>query len=89
MGIPIVSTHIGAEGLPVTHGKNILLQDEPNAFAQEVASLLNDPSRCRTIANSALRMVRDRYSWSAVSQIFESHLYTLLEGRKLEKENGN
>ena len=78
MGIPIVSTSVGAEGLPIRHGKNILLADAPHQFAGEVVSLLKNGSKGRAISNSALRMVRERYSWEAVSRAFESHCFELL-----------
>jgi sugar transferase (PEP-CTERM/EpsH1 system associated) len=42
MGKAVVSTTIGAEGLPVTSGHDVLLADDPHAFADAVVSLLRD-----------------------------------------------
>lgn len=38
---PVVSTSLGAEGLPVTHGHDILIADDPGAFAEAIIDVLN------------------------------------------------
>ena len=45
MGKAVVSTTMGAEGLPVRHGENIILADDPADFASQVVQLLRDPQR--------------------------------------------
>src|SRR6266849_5368055 len=47
MGKPVVSTTVGAEGLPLTSGRHVLLADEPAAFARAVVSLLRHPEERR------------------------------------------
>jgi glycosyltransferase involved in cell wall biosynthesis len=79
MGIPIVSTSIGAEGLPVVHQRNILLADKPDEFARETILLLKNPSIAANISYSALQMVRERYSWKTVVETFESYCFDLLK----------
>ena len=78
MRIPIVSTEVGAEGMPVSHGNNILLANDADSFAREVVRLLQDPNLREKIASRALRMVQKDYSWDAVSRAFESHCYRIL-----------
>ncbi|HYC58389.1 MAG TPA: glycosyltransferase [Thermoanaerobaculia bacterium] len=41
-GIPIVSTTLGAEGLPLQNGKEILIADEPEPFAADIVRLIRD-----------------------------------------------
>lgn len=79
MGVPIVSTSIGAEGLPVIHGDNIMLADDADSFSREVISLLTNSHIRIKIADTGLAMVRKSYSWEAVSRIFESHCRSLLK----------
>jgi len=74
MGVPVVSTSIGAEGLPVTHGGNILLADDPGDFARSTVSVLKNESLAGKISSDALRLVRARHSWKAVSRIFEDYI---------------
>src|SRR4051795_12763497 len=54
MGKAVVSTTVGAEGLPVKHGEHVMLADEPAAFADAVVALLRDPVR-RTQLETAAR----------------------------------
>jgi sugar transferase (PEP-CTERM/EpsH1 system associated) len=89
MGKAVVSTTIGAEGLPVTHGENILLADKPEDFAEAVARLLSNVKERTRIATEARHLVRTRYSWSAVTEVLDSTLTEAVrrhrhEDRKLE-----
>ena len=74
MGKAVVSTTIGAEGLPVTDGSDLVLADEPAAFAASVVALMRDGDRRRRMAIAARRLVVERYDWSAVAQDFENAL---------------
>ena len=67
---PVVSTTIGAEGLPVRDGVDALLADEPQAFADAVAALLLDPARAAAIGDAAAAAVRAEYGWDGVAARF-------------------
>lgn len=66
----VVSTAIGAEGLPVAHGENVLLADAPQDFADAVTGLLEAPDRAGTIGASAAHLVRSSFGWDRVADIF-------------------
>ncbi len=68
MAKPIVSTRIGAEGLKFADGKEIILVDEPQAFAKGVSRLLADKPRRRELGQAALRRVEQDYSFPALRQ---------------------
>ena len=68
MGKAIVSTTVGAEGLPVTDGEHLLLADEPQRFAKAVVRLVRDAGRRRALESAARALVVDRYDWSAAGQ---------------------
>ncbi len=65
-GVPVVSTRIGAEGLPVTHGRELLLADDPRDFAEAVARVLSDPRLADALAQRGLWFVRKHFDWSVV-----------------------
>lgn len=65
-GLPIVSTRIGAEGIDVIDGENMLLADTPPAFAAAVIRLLADPALNATIAAGGRRWAVERYNWRTV-----------------------
>lgn len=71
---PVISTAIGAEGLDVKHGENILLADDPSAFASACVTLLRDAAQRSRIAASAQKHVTAHYSWEGVAAIFEKLL---------------
>ena len=66
MGNPVVSTGIGAEGIECTSGKDILISDEPSAFANQIALLLNDHIRFEEIRNNAADLVNRKYQWKQI-----------------------
>jgi sugar transferase (PEP-CTERM/EpsH1 system associated) len=70
MGKPVVSTTIGAEGLPVQSGKNILFADTPQDFAASVLSLLRDSNQRRQLGTAARTLVEENYSWRKVAETF-------------------
>ncbi len=70
MECPVVSTTVGAEGLPVTDGEHLLLADDAEAFARQCLALLNDPARARRMAESAAGYVRANFGWDAVAEQF-------------------
>lgn len=70
MGVPVISTRIGAEGLPVTHNSDILLADAPSDFAREILRLTSDPALAASIATQARSNVENRYSWTAATRTF-------------------
>ena len=59
---PIVSTSVGAEGLDLQPGKEIILADDPGEFASSVVNLLRHPARSEAMARSARAAVVERYS---------------------------
>lgn len=67
---PIVSTTIGAEGLDVQDGKDILLRDSPSDFAQAVVELLEEPERGSELGRLGGEKVRTKYGWRQVSARF-------------------
>jgi polysaccharide biosynthesis protein PslH len=70
-GTPVVSTTIGAEGLEVMDGQNILLADTPEDFAAACVQLLQKPDERARLAAAARELVTARFSWDAVADRFE------------------
>ncbi len=83
--IPVVSTAIGAEGLPVVNGRHLLIEDDPRSFANACIALLKDSARCRELASEAWTLVASRFSWEAVTKDFES----VLESHSLRSSSVN
>ena len=85
MAKAVVSTTVGAEGLPVTSGRDIDIADEPARFAHSVVHLMRDTAARRVIETAARHLVVERYDWSAVAQDFEAALLKAAKVRDRER----
>jgi polysaccharide biosynthesis protein PslH len=65
-GLPIVSTRIGAEGIKYEDGENILIADEPQAFADAVVLVLCDAELAKRLRENGRRWVEENYDASTV-----------------------
>lgn len=81
MGKATVSTSVGAEGLPVTAGRHLLVADSAEAFADAVSELLRDPSRRRRLGTAGRRLVVERYGWRQVASRFAVQCKIATRGR--------
>jgi glycosyltransferase involved in cell wall biosynthesis len=70
MECPIVSTTVGAEGLPVRHEEHLRLADDAAGFAAQCVALLDDVSTAGAMAHRAAHYVRSNFGWDAVADHF-------------------
>jgi polysaccharide biosynthesis protein PslH len=73
-GTAVVSTTVGAEGLPLEPGRHLLVADDAVSFAHAVVALLRDPARRRAMEDAARTFVTARYDWASVAGEFEQAL---------------
>lgn len=66
MGKAVVSTSVGCEGLSACDGDNILIRDEPEAFASAVVQVLRDPGLRERLGRSARATAEREYSWGVI-----------------------
>ena len=69
MGKATVSTSIGAEGLDVEDGRDIVIADEAHSFAEAIIELIRDDSQRRRIENAAAGKAA-QYDWSVIAGRF-------------------
>ena len=79
MGKAIVSTTLGAEGIEAVPGRDILIEDQPEAFADAVNRLLAEPTVAARVGQSARRVAVERYAWSAAAEALEGFYRRILE----------
>ena len=72
-GKAVVSTSVGAEGLDVHDGRDIVLADNPKALADAILTILGDVGLRRQYERAAAELA-SRYNWPAVSGRFEEVL---------------
>lgn len=75
LGVPVVSTTIGNEGIEILDGREILLRDDPDDFAAAAIELARNPALWRSLAIAGKDAVQKNYSPETVrirrNQIYE------------------
>lgn len=67
-GLPVVSTSIGAEGMGLTHGENILIADTPGEFARQIGDLYLNQTLWEKLSAQGQNKVRELWSPQKVSE---------------------
>ncbi len=84
--VPVLSTTIGAEGLHVNDGRDIVLADTPETLAQRSIELLDDPARCAALVAEGRKIVDEQYDWGRISPLVDEAWNHTVE--KAKKRNG-
>ncbi len=79
VGRPVVSTSLGAEGVPAQQRENIILADKPEEFAQGILDLMTDDRLFERIRTNARKLVEEKYAWEKGVEIMEGVLEKMLK----------
>ena len=80
-GVPVVSTTLGAEGLDVQHGQNILIADTNEQIVEAIVRVVENEDRRRELGAAGRALVADHYDWSKVGVSLFKTYEELLIGR--------
>lgn len=72
-GIPVISSRIGAEGLPVIDRENILLVDSPADFSTAIGVLFGRSDLRKQIGDAGRVFVERNFGWESVTKVFEHY----------------
>lgn len=67
-GLPVVSTSVGAEGLDVENGVNILIEDDMDKFAVRIIDLLMNKELRVRLGKAARELVVKKYDWRVIGK---------------------
>jgi len=73
----VVSTTVGAEGLDVQHGQDIVLSDQPEDFAESVTALLRDVEARGRLGRAAAQLAA-KYGWPVIGAKFKAILQNVI-----------
>jgi polysaccharide biosynthesis protein PslH len=71
-GLPVVSTSIGAEGIDYRDGKDILIADRAEDFAEAIGRVLEDPILSAALRRNGRQRVEQEYDWQQVYPAWEA-----------------
>jgi polysaccharide biosynthesis protein PslH len=80
MGKAIVSSTLGAEGIDAVAGRDLLVEDQPVAFAAAVGRLLTDAGFAARVGRSARQLAVQHYAWSGAAAALERFYREILDG---------
>ena len=86
MGKATVSTTVGAEGLDVQHGRDILLEDSPAGFASAIVTFLQNEEVRRRYEAAAAATAR-KYDWSVITEQFVEVLQKTIAAAQRQVED--
>jgi len=81
-GVPVVSTMLGAEGLKVANGENILLADDDRELAEKITTIVDDETLRSNIVAAARALIVERYEWSTLGASLANVYSNLLSARQ-------
>ncbi|UCC39847.1 MAG: glycosyltransferase [Candidatus Aminicenantes bacterium] len=79
IGRPVVSTSLGAEGIPASDRENIMIADNSDEFAQAIFDLMRDDSLFDRIRNNARKLMEEKYAWEKGVDVMEEVLERIIE----------
>jgi glycosyltransferase involved in cell wall biosynthesis len=71
VGLPVISTRVGAEGLDARDGEHLTIADEPEAMAAALVAAIRDPGPSRAMAEKARKLAWERYDWDVLADRLE------------------
>lgn len=87
MGLPVVSTALGSEGLEVEDGVHLLVRDQPQAFAEAILELLSDLDLQQKLRQNGRTLVEQKYDWTSIFQAAEQTLVERYQRWKSELQS--
>jgi glycosyltransferase involved in cell wall biosynthesis len=76
-----VATSLSIEGLDLMDNKEVLLADNPHAFADKVMYLLMHPEEALRLGLNGLKRVQERHSWAAMGKALETAVQSVMASR--------
>lgn len=78
MGVPVVCTHIGFEGLQIQSGEGVILSKDKQNFVENVLHMLENAENRRDVGLQGLEIAKNRFSWDSISLKLEQYFKSIL-----------
>lgn len=77
MGVPVVSTSVGAEGISARAEEHLKIADAPDEFANQILDALQNRATANEMAHRARKLVAEKYDWQMLAQQMDAFLVNL------------
>ena len=80
IGVPVVSTSKGAEGLDVNHGEHMFIADSSDEFANQVIAILRNRDLRDHLVTNAKHLIKEKYNWENANKHFLQMIEQAISG---------
>jgi GT2 family glycosyltransferase len=87
-GIPVVTTSVGAEGFGLTHGLDVMIGDDPAAFAAATAALYADEALWQRVVDNGRRRIEQHFTPEVIAETINNSLKQVSQRSSQEKSPG-
>jgi glycosyltransferase involved in cell wall biosynthesis len=84
LGLPVLATSKGAEGISYTDSKDIMIADDSNSFAEALIQLLQQKEKRVSIQRAAFNLVKSRYDWNVIGVAMADYSHQNINGTQRE-----
>ena len=74
MGIPVVCSNIGFEGLGIADGEGAFMRTDAYSFAAQVSALLEDATLRQSVGEKGVEVIQKSFSWNTVAATLDQYL---------------
>lgn len=78
-GVPVVTTPIGAFGLPVKDGEHVLFGANPQTFADQISNLLTNSELAQTMITNGIQLAAQNFDWVQIQQAYADFIEQISE----------
>lgn len=82
-GIPTVTTSVGAEGIDIENGRELLVEDDPLRMADAIDALLENRDMWERLQANSRQLIRDRYTWRRLFAAMHGEMERCLADRSV------
>ncbi|MDQ3021724.1 MAG: glycosyltransferase [Bacteroidota bacterium] len=79
MGVPVVSTPIGFEGLGIQSGEGVILAKDKKEFIDSLSELLANSEYRKKVGELGKIIAGENFGWNKIAQQLEKYFYILTE----------
>ena len=88
-GLPVVTTSIGAEGMNLTHDKDVLIADEPDKFADEIVRLYQSETLWQNLSDNSYKYIESNFTPEIIGRKIVTGINKISGKKMLKSETGD
>ncbi|UWZ85563.1 glycosyltransferase family 4 protein [Occallatibacter riparius] len=89
LGIPVVTSKVGLEGLDAIPDKHLLVAEQPAEWAVQISRLLSSPELRSDLAHHGRSFVEEKHAWAALVAPLSDRIFKLVEAKRRDQADAS